>query len=69
MELEISNVRPPLVHIIEPPPIRESGDEGTGVFVEAVIEVVAEQVYSQGKYYSSWPMLSKGGKHRFDHDA
>ena len=63
MELEIRDIRPPLVHIVEPPPVCDFGRERTRVFVEAVIEMITEQVSNQSKYYSSGPVLSKGGKH------
>ncbi len=55
----MSNLGPSLVNVHEPPPVRQGSKKRPGILVQAMIEIVLEQVGHQSKCKCGGPILKE----------
>lgn len=67
VQLAVSDIRPSAIDIQHPPPIGESRQYWPRIFVQSMVEIVAEQVSDANHDYRVRPVLQQQRHNRFEH--
>lgn len=67
MKLQMSYIRTSATDIEKTPPVRKSSKQRSGIFVEAMVEVIFGKVAEQQESYCNRPVAAKNRCDCFDH--